>query len=129
MVCPVKIALEELKKRFGWIFLLCAAALIVSFCLGKFDFAMLFGVLSGTVWGCAEFLWMGCTVESALKRGAKKAASAMRTNYLARLAATGVDVYLSFNIPFINPAGFIISLFFPRISIYLNAIFRKGGRN
>lgn len=125
----MKIALEELKKRSGWILLLLAAVLGASFFLGSLDLTMVLGVLFGTVWGCVEFLWIGRSVESTLKGAAEKAAPAMISNYLTRLAATGAAVYLSFILPFINPAGFIISLFFPRISIYLNALFRKGGKN
>lgn len=125
----MRIALEELKKRSVWILFLAAAVLAASFFAGRLNPAMVLGVLLGTLWGCLEFLWMGRSLEATLKGSAEKAAPAVASNYLTRLAVTGVLIYLSFVVPFIDPAGFIIALFFPRISIYLNALIRKEDKH
>lgn len=94
--------------------------------IGKWDLTVLAGnILSGAA-AVVNFLLMGITVQSAVKKEEKDAKSLMRMSQTLRtlmlfaVAAVGALLPSVFNIFTV-----IIPLFFPRIAIFLRPLFGK----
>lgn len=98
--------------------------------LGKWDLTVLCGNLFSAFVTVLNFFLMGITVQHAVEKDEKGAASLMKMSQSLRtvmlFAAAAVGVLL----PCFNTVAVIVTLFFPRIAILLRPVvdkFRVGG--
>lgn len=87
--------------------------------IGMWSYKVLIGNLLGAGVAVANFLLMGITVQNAVQKDEKDAASLMKVSQMLRNLMLLITALLAFLLPFINPAAAIIPLFFPRIAIFL----------
>lgn len=87
--------------------------------IGMWSYKVLIGNLLGAAVAVANFLLMGITVQNAVQKDEKDAASLMKVSQMLRNLMLLITALLAFLLPFINPAAAIIPLFFPRIAIFL----------
>ena len=103
-----------------------AAFLIIS----MWSYKVLLGNILGVVVAVANFLLMGITVQKAVHKDEKEAATLMKLSQSLRNMMLLVTAVLAIVLGFINAPSAIIPLFFPRIAIALiplrNKIFVNG---
>ena len=87
--------------------------------IGMWCYNVLIGNILGAGVAVANFLLMGITVQNAVQKDEKDAASLMKVSQMLRNLMLLITALLAFLLPFINPAAAIIPLFFPRIAILL----------
>ena len=87
--------------------------------IGMWSYKVLIGNILGAAVAVANFLLMGITVQNAVQKDEKDAASLMKVSQMLRNLMLLITALLAFLLPFINPAAAIIPLFFPRIAIFL----------
>jgi hypothetical protein len=87
--------------------------------IGMWSYKVLIGNILGAGVAVANFLLMGITVQNAVQKDEKDAASLMKVSQMLRNLMLLITALLAFLLPFINPAAAIIPLFFPRIAIFL----------
>ena len=87
--------------------------------IGMWSYKVLIGNILGAGVAVANFLLMGITVQNAVQKDEKDAASLMKVSQMLRNLMLLITALLAFLLPFINPAAAIIPLFFPRITILL----------
>lgn len=87
--------------------------------IGMWSYKVLIGNLLGAAVAVANFLLMGITVQNAVQKDEKDAATLMKVSQMLRNLMLLITALLAFLLPFINPAAAIIPLFFPRIAIFL----------
>ena len=87
--------------------------------IGMWSYKVLIGNILGAGVAVANFLLMGITVQNAVQKDEKDAASLMKVSQMLRNLMLLITALLAFLLPFINPAAAIIPLFLPRIAILL----------
>jgi hypothetical protein len=87
--------------------------------IGMWSYKVLIGNILGAAVAVVNFLLMGITVQNAVQKDEKDAASLMKVSQMLRNLMLLITALLAFLLPFINPAAAIIPLFFPRIAIFL----------
>ena len=93
--------------------------------LGKWNYTVVAGSLLGVVASVLNFFLMGLTVQKAVKKEEKemhnyvKLSQTLRNFMLIAFAAVGVFVSV------FNTWAMLISLFFPRIAIFMHPLFNK----
>lgn len=87
--------------------------------IGMWSYKVLIGNLLGAAVAVVNFLLMGITVQNAVQKDEKDAATLMKVSQMLRNLMLLITALLAFLLPFINPAAAIIPLFFPRIAIFL----------
>ncbi len=87
--------------------------------IGMWSYKVLIGNVLGAGVAVANFLLMGITVQNAVQKDEKDAASLIKVSQMLRNLMLLITALLAFLLPFINPAAAIIPLFFPRIAIFL----------
>ncbi|MBR6558078.1 MAG: hypothetical protein IKT70_03605 [Clostridia bacterium] len=126
---------ETVKKEtlyiaaFTVIFSVIAEAVFLI--LGRWDLTVLLGNLFSAFVAVLNFFLMGITVQHAVEKDEKGAASLMkmsqslRTVFLFAAAAVGVML------PCFNTVAVIVTLFFPRVAIMIRPLvdkFSQGGK-
>ena len=113
-----------------WTAVLSVLLQAVFLILGKWDLTVLCGNLFSAFVAVLNFFLMGITVQHAVEKDEKGAASLMKMSQSLRtvmlFAAAAVGVLL----PCFNTVAVIVTLFFPRIAILLRPVvdkFRVGG--
>lgn len=121
------VVLKETAYIAVWILLLSLLTQSVFLIIGKWDYTVLLGnILSGCI-GVINFLLLGITVQKAVGKEKKEAATTMkvsqsiRTLLLFAAAAVGALLPQVFNI-----WSVLIPLFFPRIAIAFRPMFNKS---
>lgn len=87
--------------------------------IGMWSYKVLIGNILGAAVAVVNFLLMGITVQNAVQKDEKDAATLMKASQMLRNLMLLITALLAFLLPFINPAAAIIPLFFPRIAILL----------
>jgi hypothetical protein len=87
--------------------------------IGMWSYKVLIGNILGAAVAVVNFLLMGITVQNAVQKDEKDAATLMKVSQMLRNLMLLITALLAFLLPFINPAAAIIPLFFPRIAIFL----------
>ena len=87
--------------------------------IGMWSYKVLSGNILGAAVAVVNFLLMGITVQNAVQKDEKDAATLMKVSQMLRNLMLLITALLAFLLPFINPAAAIIPLFFPRIAIFL----------
>ncbi len=87
--------------------------------IGMWSYKVLLGNILGAAVAVANFLLMGITVQKAVLKEEKDAATLMKLSQTLRNMMLLIAAVLAIVLPFINPVAAIIPLFFPRIAIAL----------
>ena len=103
------------------------AVILVIFFAARFDYTLLVGGVYGNIVCAGNFLALGKTAQSSLKRGsAKSAQTYMNTMYCLRYLGLFLLLTIGALAPFINLVAGVIPLFFPKIVSTIRAIIKKG---
>lgn len=122
---PVYEEMRSLAPYFltvGGIYMAIMTALF--FALG-FDYTLLLGGVYGIIIAVLNFLALGKSAQSALKRDAKSAQTYMNVMYCIRYLGLFALLTLGALAPFINLIAEVIPLFFPKIAITIRALREK----
>ena len=87
--------------------------------IGMWSYKVLIGNILGAAVAVVNFLLMGITVQNAVQKDEKDAASLMKVSQMLRNLMLLITALLAFLLPFINPAAAIIPLFFFFFAILL----------
>lgn len=87
--------------------------------IGMWSYKVLLGNILGAAVAVTNFLLMGITVQKAVLKEEKDAATLMKLSQTLRNMMLLIAAVLAIVLPFINPVAAIIPLFFPRIAIAL----------
>lgn len=120
------IVIAELKKIALGILLCDGVFLLVSLGFGFFSAELFSGMALGTAYAIIHFLLLGTSVASAMKKNPRQAQIQMTVQYFIRMILTAFVILIGFAVDFINPLGVVVPLFFPKIVLYAQSIFRKG---
>lgn len=119
---------EEMRSLAPYYLTACgvylAVMLALFFSLGH-DYSLLIGAAYGCVLCAVNFLILGKTAQSAVKRSAKSAQNYMNTMYCLRYLGLFLLLTLGALAPFINLIASVIPLFFPKILITIRAFKEK----
>ena len=91
----------------------------------NFDYSLPIGGLYGIIISALNFLLLGKSAQSALKRSAKSANTYMSAMYCVRYLGLFALLTIGALAPFISLIASAIPLFFPRIAITVRALIRK----
>lgn len=110
---------RETRYIAGVVIILSVIMEAVFLIIGMWSYKVLLGnILGGTV-AVVNFLLMGITVQKAVQKDEKDAATLMKLSQTLRNMMLLIVAVLAIALPFINPVAAIIPLFFPRIAIAL----------
>ncbi len=87
--------------------------------IGKWDYKVLLGNILGAAVAVANFLLMGITVQKAVQKDEKDAATLMKLSQTLRNMMLLIVCVLAIVIPVMNAVAAVIPLFFPRLAISL----------
>lgn len=93
------------------------------------DYTVLLGNLLSAAAVVANFFLMGITVQNALDKDEKEAASAMKLSQRLRLLMMFIVVALGAALDCFNVFAVIIPLFFPRVAIVLRQLSKEQKRD
>lgn len=114
-----RVVVKETRYIAGITIILSILMEAVFLIIGMWSYKVLMGNLLGAAVAVANFLLMGITVQNAVQKDEKDAATLMKVSQMLRNLMLLITALLAFLLPFINPAAAIIPLFFPRIAIFL----------
>lgn len=114
-----KTVMKETRYIAGVTIVLSVIMEAVFLIAGMWSYKVLIGNILGAAVAVANFLLMGMTVQKAVMKDEKDAASLMKLSQTLRNMMILVTAVIAIMLPFINPAAAIIPLFFPRIAITL----------
>lgn len=110
---------RETRYIAGVVIILSVIMEAVFLIIGMWSYKVLLGnILGGTV-AVVNFLLMGITVQKAVQKDEKDAATLMKLSQTLRNMMLLIAAVLAIALPFINPVAAIIPLLFPRIAIAL----------
>ena len=112
-----------------WTLLLTALMEAVYLIIGRWSLPVLWGGLFGAFFAVLNFLLMGLTVQKAVGKEEKDAATLMRLSQAGRmllLVAAGVAAAL---LPFLDLIAALIPLFFPRIAVAARPLFDRKNKS
>lgn len=87
--------------------------------IGKWDYTVLLGNIFGGAVAVVNFLLMGITVQKAVLKDEKEAATLMKLSQTLRNMMLLITCVVAIAVPFMNGVAAVIPLFFPRIAISL----------
>lgn len=109
--------LRETKYIAAWVIILSVVMEAVFLIIGMWDYKVLLGNLFGGAIAVLNFLLMGITVQKAVMKDEKNAATSMKLSQTLRNLMLLIAAVLAITLPFFNAVTAIIPLFFPRIAI------------
>lgn len=101
------------------------AIMAVLFFVPGFDYTLITGGVYGIVIAVLNFLALGKTAQSALKKSAKSAQTYMNAMYCVRYLCLFALLTIGALAPFISLIASVIPLFFPKIAIVIREIRKK----
>ncbi len=104
---------------------LVVVSLIICIFTDAFNLPMILGFLIGGAYSVFNFYRLGKSIENMFKMPPAKAQTYMTGQYFVRLFTTGLVIFIGFKVDFINYFGIIISLIFPKLTLFFSEIFRK----
>lgn len=93
--------------------------------IGKWDGTVLFGNLLGAVFAVLNFLLMGITVQAAVSKEEKSAATTIKFSQSLRFFMLFVVAGIGILAPVFSAPAVIIPLFFPRAAIFIKSFCQK----
>ncbi|MBE6862435.1 MAG: hypothetical protein E7497_06020 [Ruminococcus sp.] len=109
--------IKETKYITVWVIILSVIMEAVFLIIGMWDYKVLLGNIWGAGIAVLNFLLMGITVQKAVMKDEKDAATTMKFSQTMRNAMLLIGAVLGIVLPFFNGAAAIIPFFFPRIAI------------
>lgn len=98
------------------------------FCLfGHYEAGVLVSICISSSFSLFKLKMISDSLEVALTKSATKAQLYSTGQYMIRFALTGILIYYSLVLSFLNPVAMIIPMFFPKILICWQ-FFKKGDR-
>ena len=125
MTRPDKTVWRETGYIALWVAVLSALMQAVFLLIGRWDYRVLLGNLLSAVAVIGNFLLMGITVQKAMDKEEKAAATAMRFSQSLRLFLLFGVAALGALLPCFNTWAVLIPFFFPRIALIFRP--RFGG--
>lgn len=125
MTRPDKTVWRETGYIALWVAVLSALMQVVFLLIGRWDYRVLLGNLLSAVAVIGNFLLMGITVQKAMDKEEKAAATAMRFSQSLRLFLLFGVAALGALLPCFNTWAVLIPFFFPRIALIFRP--RFGG--
>lgn len=122
---PVYEEMRSLSPYFLTISGIYMAIMTALFFASGFDHTVLIGGVYGIVIAVLNFLALGKSAQSALKKSAKSARTYMNAMYCIRYLGLFALLTLGALAPFINLIAAAVPLFFPRVAITIRAIKEK----
>ena len=116
--------LRETRYIAGCALVMSVVMQIVFIVLGLWDASVLLVNLLGLIAAVGNFFLMGLTVQSAVSKEQKQAASMMKASQTGRLFLLFMAALLGVLLDCFNIWATIIPLFFPRIAIALRPLFK-----
>ncbi len=107
----------ETRYIATWVVILSAVMEAVFLIIGMWSYKVLLGNILGGAAAVFNFLLMGITVQKAVVKDEKEAATAMKASQSMRSLMLLIVALLGIVIPVFNAVAVIIPLFFPRIAI------------
>ncbi len=114
-----KTVIRETRYIAGVTIILSVIMEAVFLIIGMWSYKVLLGNILGAAVAVLNFLLMGITVQKAVQKDEKDAATLMKLSQTLRNMMLLIAAVLAIVLPFINPVAAIIPLFFPRIAITL----------
>lgn len=114
-----KTVMKETRYIAGITIVLSVIMEAVFLIIGMWSYKALLGNILGAAVAVANFFLMGITVQKAVLKEEKDAATMMKLSQTLRNMMLLIAAVLAIVLPFINPVAAIIPLFFPRIAIAL----------
>ncbi|MBQ3138413.1 MAG: ATP synthase subunit I [Ruminococcus sp.] len=114
-----KTVIRETRYIAGVTIILSVIMEAVFLIIGMWSYKVLLGNILGAAVAVVNFLLMGITVQKAVQKDEKDAATLMKLSQTLRNMMLLIAAVLAIVLPFINPVAAIIPLFFPRIAITL----------
>lgn len=119
---------EEMRSLSPYYLIISGIYMVVvtALCFAlNFDYSLPIGGLYGIMISALNFLLLGKSAQSALKRSAKSANTYMSAMYCVRYLGLFAMLTIGALAPFISLIASAIPLFFPRIAITVRALIRK----
>ncbi len=107
-----------------WVLLFSALMQAVFLILRQWNYTVILGNALGACAAIGNFFLMGLTVQSAVSKEQKQAASMMKASQTGRLFLLFMAALLGVLLDCFNIWATIIPLFFPRIAIALRPLFK-----
>ena len=93
--------------------------------VGAWDYKVLLGNILGIVAAVGNFLLMGITVQSALRKEQKEAKSLMKLSQTLRLLMLFVVALVGYLVPIFSTVAVVIPFLFPRLAITVRPFIKK----
>ena len=119
---------EEVKKLAKPIFGLGLITYAMFSIFGYYQANVFLCILFSCVYTLINFKMIGEALNVSLSKSPTKAQIYMTGQYIIRYIITGCIIYYSLVISFFNPLAVVIPLFFPKIILISQQIFKKGDR-
>lgn len=122
--------LEPAVKRETVYILICSAVFsvimnIIFVLLSKWTFYVLLGNLLGIIASVFNFFLMALTVQSAVKKEEKEMRDFVRLSQTLRNFMLIIFAVIGVLVPVFNSWSMLISLFFPRIAIFIHPLLKS----
>jgi hypothetical protein len=109
----------------AWVAVMSVLMQAVFLVIGRWDYTVLLGNLLGGAAAVGNFFLMGLTVQSAVNKEEKEAASMMKLSQKLRLLMLLVAAVLGVALPWFYLWATLIPLFFPRIAVAFRPVFNR----
>ncbi len=93
--------------------------------IGKWSIFVLFGNLLGALLATANFLLLGITLQKAVTKDEEQAKNTMKLSRTLRNMMIVAVVAAGIALPCFDTAALLISLFFPRIALFIRGFMMK----
>lgn len=115
-----------------WAVLLSLLMQSVFLIIGKWNYTVLLGNILGAATAVLNFLAMGMTMQIAVKKDEKSAKDTVKLSHTVRSTAIVIIAVIGVTVPVFNIITVLVSLFFPRIAIFVRPLvdknYKKGGK-
>jgi hypothetical protein len=124
------VVLKETKYIAFFVAIFSVILQSVFLIIGKWDYTVLLGNLLGGISAVLNFLFMGITIQNAVKKEEKEAKTAMRVSSTYRNFFILIITVIGIVLKCFNTVSVIVPLFFPRIAIAIRPIVdkKRGGK-
>lgn len=93
---------------------------------GKYNLRVLFGILVGSGYGILNFVFICINMERLLTVPETKVKSKAVLDYIVRYLFTSIVITIAIKIVYIDVFSFLVTLFFPKLAIFIQAIIING---
>lgn len=120
---------EDMRYLAAGCAILDAAFLLIAACLGFFTLPLLLSVAVSSLVSLLNLALLIFHLKDSLLKSSRGARARAMGNYLLRLSMLGIVVYFGLTRDWLNAAGIIFPLFFPKIILSIRLMTQKGGNS